>query len=391
VLSKLLETILTICGNGKLAAFRIVACFLIFSFAIGTANCAPSKLSVVEFSGPAHNALTLTFSEPVGGTQILFPNVPAELDFAAAGKNVRPVTAKDRSVTIQLSESAATPEYSVLLVVTPRLCPTCQPSFVEFVRQPAGWLKAKFGFEKRGGYTILGRRSLSVRGGTRQQQLPPIRFPDRVRISPTMQFRAPPQAIASYPELVRAGQILQYLWSVPLRTGPGKNPPNFERLNFGDQIAAIRTGRATVECQGMRDLFLHALSGEYGIQARAVSAENYVTAFPGLLGYTHATSEIWVRRLHKWITIDAWEGAIFISADGVPLSASDLQTTHVMQIRVVELVPALPRYVLSGSGQKTPLPDAPLELVRYTNTPAGAAAGYRNYFSHLSYRMMQHS
>ncbi|MGN6147269.1 MAG: hypothetical protein ACTHPD_01890 [Rhizomicrobium sp.] len=369
-------------GIRKAAMIRFVAGLLLLTLTARGSAYANPRVSLVNFSGPRNGALTLTFSNPVEVLEKTFPGVPADIDVSF--ESARHAGEKQKTVILPLAETQDTNEYSIVLQVKPSSCRPCRPGWIEFVRQPSGWLKKAFGFSKPGGYTILGRRSIEVRAG--DQAIPrSIKFKDSIRISPAMAFAPPPPQIAQYPELVRAGQVIQYLWSVPLKTGPGKQDPNYSRLGFGDQIAEVRTGVVSVECQGTRDLFLHALSGETSLKTRAVYAKNYVTAFPDLLGYTHATAEIWVKKLRKWVTVDAWEGMLFVDDTGQPLSAEDLRTTPASKIHPVKLVAITPRFIVAPQSGKVSLSIPPFELRDFISTPNGAAAGYLFHFPSLAY------
>src|SRR6202012_3821120 len=60
-----------------------------------------------------------------------------------------------------------------------------------------------------------------------------------------------------------------------------------------------------------------------GPKVRAVDAINYAPQFEDLIPVGHATAEIWVSALQKWVIVDPWEGFV-VARNGVLLSSAEI-------------------------------------------------------------------
>jgi hypothetical protein len=361
-------------------------------FDAGASSTPPLRL--VNFAQPSPSTLRLTFShEMTGARAAVMTVVPATINAVKSFAAAHPVETKADVVNLSLDEKKADDEYSILLFVSDPACTAprkCPPEYLEIVRQPQRWLEKNYSFVRPKGYSILGRRTVSVGDRTANgRELAPIVVSGKPHIDLSSSPSKIPPAIRRYPELVKATRVMRMLWKVPVRIGPtNRSYTQFVAQPFADKLREIRSGAFAVQCAGMRDIFLHALSG-VGLRVRAAEGLNYNPPFSDLVTYGHSASEVWVSSLHRWILVDAWEGLVLSDRKGNLLSASGLRTVDPANVRVVELAPSRPRFVLTSNHGRAPFPTTTARLNRYTYTPYGSAPGYLAYFSIVEYRRVK--
>jgi hypothetical protein len=360
-------------------------------------------LALVGFSQSDRHTLELRFSyQPDRAGFVRLSEIPKEVGLHDISE--RPLDAAGVSgdqVRIDLDERDAWGEYSLLVLPLSeecwprsqllvreilRRCP--QAGYIEIVRQPANWLRAMFGFERLGGYSILGRRSMPIETSPMEEMGDIVLQGSLALPAEAHSDRAP---LTIYPEVNEAARLVRHLWSRELRTGPISSPyDSFLSKDLGTKLDMLQTGQFAVMCQGMRDLFLHATLSIPGLKARAVEAFNYAKPFEDLVTYGHSTSEIWVKELKQWVIVDPWIGAAFRDEMGRFLSAEDLASDRISSnnIEVVPLLKAVSRFATGADGQiiRFILDPSRTQLDRYTDWPLGHSPGYRIYFKVLRYR-----
>ena len=274
---------------------------------------AKNQLPKITNFSQSESILTVTLNVPVDDYKISFlPKVPLKMDLQKVLSFSQLTTVNGRVLKIPLKNEIDSSEYSVVVFI--------EKGWFELVRQSSTWLRTKFGFERPGGYTILGRRSIEVAGDA-ITTISPLEFIGRPHLS-----KIKPTGTSIYPEVGYARAILELLWSQPLKQGPNsKSYGVFLELPFRDKLVQIRNGKFSLMCQGMRDLFLHASEGISGFKARAVEALNYGQAIPNLINYGHSTAEIWIEKLGKWVLFDPWLGIMIVDGNSMPLGALDIQ------------------------------------------------------------------
>lgn len=376
------------------AAIRIAFWIILAGSSFGAGASSQPSLRLVAFAQPSPSTLRLTFSHAVTGARLaVMTRVPATINAVKSFATAHPVETKAAVVNLSLNEKKADDEYSILLFVSDPGCTArkkCRPEYLEIVRQSQRWLEKNYSFERSKGYSILGRRTVAVGDqAANGRELAPIVLAGKLRIDVAGSALDIPGAIRRYPELVEAARVMRMLWKVPVRIGPTNGSyTQFMAQPFADKLREIRSGAFAVQCAGMRDMFLHALSGA-GLQVRAAEGLNYSPSFPDLITYGHSASEVWVSSLHRWILVDAWEGLVLSDRKGNLLSASDLRTIDPANVRVMEVAPSRPRFVLTSSHRRAPFPTTTARMSRYTYTPYGSAPGYLAYFSTVEYRRVK--
>lgn len=201
--------------------------------------------------------------------------------------------------------------------------------YVEFVRQSEEYLRREFGYQRSGGYWILGRRNIQVRKTTAivDDDFHGFR-PGNARVPlRRAKKRSIPRAnvdLQRYKEVELAISLLWRVLALPIATGPSANlSRKYENANFRTRIRLLLNNSNSVQCTGFRDLFAWAATSR-GLQVRLIDAFNYYPHFPGLIPYGHSLCEIWIADLDQYILFDPWFGGLMLSCDGAPLCASDL-------------------------------------------------------------------
>ncbi len=252
---------------------------------------------------------------------------------------------------------------------------------VELIRQSEGWLRKKFGFDKPGGYTILGRRSIETPYGSEIESTR-MEFVGKSRIAVT------PIGDSPYHTIRVATGLLHHLWAQPIKQGPVNLPyDEFLKHPMPEKLQLIREGEFAVMCAGFRDLFLHAAASKTSIKIRAVAAMNYAPQLPDLISYSHATAEIWVPELKRWVLFDPWLG-IMVMMNGEPIGAMEIQKNYSKadEMQIVPVIAGIPRFFQQSDGTvKRKLFDpASVSMTEFTCEELGCAPGYREYFQRVS-------
>lgn len=387
------------------AYVSLTALFLSIILAGTTDANASPPLALIGFTQPDPHHLHLRFNRQFGAAALArLPKVPSVLTSRHLPATAKmDVVRRKRELHITLHEDARNSEYSLLLLFytncDPKKMPAAsdlkaidaacaQTDYLELVRQPPYWLRQTFEFTRKKGYTLAGRRSIRI-GNNQPTALSPIEMVGvpNIDLSGIDVSDLSPK-LARYPSLVTAAKIVRMLWSKPPRSGPiSVSYGNYLKERFQDKLKDLRTGKFSVMCQGMRDLFIHATFAFPNVHARAVEAVNYTQAYPDLITYGHSTAEVWVPEIGKWVIVDPWIGISVINSRGQLLSARDLSQANRADVRPLPLLPEVRRYVETASGKSIKLTFRPAKVTmrRYTFWPNGHDPGYLIYFHHIGY------
>ena len=241
---------------------------------------------------------------------MILPDVPESLNIEQLKWQSNSLDASEGKITIPIKNEPVTGEYSILIFVG--------DDYVELVRQSQQWLKQTFNFDRTGGYTILGRRSLLTKD-SKVKALSPLVF------SKTPQgINYDPVEISIFDEINHATGLLRSIWSTPIQQGPtSQSYSEFLEQTFEEKMSRLRTGNFTIMCQGFRDLFVHAASTNKHFNIRPIEAFNYSPQLPDLITYSHSTTEIYIGQLNKWVLFDPWLG-IILKKNGIPIGVKEL-------------------------------------------------------------------
>jgi len=300
---------------------------------------------------------------------LMLPNVPETLNIELLEKNSENLNLNQGKITIQIKNEPTSGEYSILIF--------SGSDYLELVRQSQHWLKSTFNFDRPGGYTILGRRSLATKDSTKAGLTPLVFFkkPEKLRFKPA--------SVSSYDEINYATGLLKKMWSKPIFTGPTpQSYSQFLETTFQEKMRRVQTGEFAVMCQGFRDLFLHASSADDRFRVRPVEAHNYSPQIPDLISFSHSTAEVYVSSLNKWVLFDPWLG-IIVTENGVPIGAAEMaQLKGQEALVVVPLMDHLPRVYKTKDGQLVNNPFVPkdVRLFEFSRQVLGCSPGYQEYF-----------
>lgn len=375
---------------------------------MGYSKC--PTLNLIEFKQTSERAFEFIFDRKLDSACAIFKkNVPESLVkttskfFAGEERNLE-VKAGRVELNIPASVESEANEYSIVLVLKlkqnlptrimryiglPLQCADAETHYLEIVRQSAGWLKSTFNFDSFNGYTILGRRTINagVRIAPESQQ--PIVFnatPHIVSIVDRNNDSIPAE-IREIPELRIACKIVRLLWDGEMQDSPtDKSYTDFLQLTFEEKLQLIHKGEFPVSCQGIRDLFLHAALGFQDLQVRAVDALNYTPQFENLISYTHATAEVYVVGLGKWVMTDPWAGFILKNMQGEYLSAKEF-ADYEGQLIIIPLIERIVQSHMGSSGGVSRIARRPIEakLNTYEFSEGGHLPNYKIYFCQLKY------
>jgi hypothetical protein len=264
------------------------------------------------------------------------------------------------------------------------------PYYMEIVRQPPVWLKEKFDFESKNGYSILGRGSLEVKAKPRKSStvITYSGVPD-VTLIASQDVSSLSRQIGEIEELLIASKIIRAIWDGEVQDSPTlKSYSDFVCQPFENKLNQIRRGEFPVSCQGIRDLFLHGSLAFEGFQARAVNAFNHCPQFPDLIAYTHATAEVYVQSLAKWVLCDPWAGFVLATPEGKLVSAEEVarQSDH---LAAIPLVDQILQYHTGSDKTTSQVSRRPIEVdvCKYTFTDVGHVPAYTSYFRYIEYAM----
>lgn len=364
---------------GMIAIAAVIAAMLVMP--------APPQ-ALLAFHHTDDTTLELAFSSPYHVRLGHHPHVPSnETDLLAPG-DTTPVTIKNGTLQVPLPPEGSEGEYSLVLQMENKRCAIplpgwltqCKRSFIEFIRQPPGLLRDRFGFDRPQGYTILGRRNVEV-GTDIPTPLGPLTFVGRPSVPlPTI---PPIPEVAPYPELMQSAALVEYLWSHHIRGGPTHYPyAQFLSKPLDEKWALLEAGTAAAMCQGMRDMFLHASSGIKELRLRATELYNYAPPFPELITYGHSSSEVWVGSLEKWVLVDAWLGIMIVDRANTPLSAEEIAKNTPADLRIVPLRKEIRRFHTDDKGKQHPVTAYPdqLALSEFTSEDGFTTPGFLAYF-----------
>lgn len=265
---------------------------------------------------------------------------------------------------------------------------------MEVVRQGENFLQTAYGFQRSGGYCILGQHDFDVGTSDGCVTIAP-RFvpqtPTRIRASLraiTSEPGASEEArslVNASPELALAQRAIRWLEAADPLTGPS-HASGLVRRTFTSSPLRIRLwmlqkGLHRVQCSGFRDLFAELLASE-GVHVRAVDASVVAPRYKDLVGYGHSLTEVVVAQTGGWAIVDPWMAGLVLRDDGGdPLGVDAVRSG--VPLAAVHLVPKLDRRLSpdgrSAARTSTFLPDhVDLEnplVIRGTRQP-----GYRSYF-----------
>jgi hypothetical protein len=246
---------------------------------------------------------------------LILPDVPESLNIEQIKWQSNSLDVSEGKITIPIKNEPVTGEYSILIFVG--------DDYVELVRQSQQWLKQIFNFDRTGGYTILGRRSLPIKDS--EVKLAP--FPPLVLSKNPQSINYDPVEISIFDEINHATGLLRSLWSKTIPQGPtSQSYSEFLEQTFEEKMRRLKTGNFSVMCQGFRDLFIHAASANKHFNIRPIEAFNYSPQLPDLISYSHSTTEIYIEQINKWVLFDPWLG-IILNKNGIPVGVKEL-TEH---------------------------------------------------------------
>jgi hypothetical protein len=367
-------------------------------------------LNLVGFRQISERAFEFIFDRKINTVHAIFKqNVPESLaittsEFFTGQERNLESKAERVELNIPASIDSAVNEYSIIMVLEvnqdrltrlmrsvglPVQCADAETHYLEIVRQSPRWLKSTFNFDSFNGYTILGRRSINagVRIGPEDQQ--PIVFNETPHIVSIVNKNNDPlpAAIGEIPELLIACKIIRLLWDGEMQDSPtDKSYSEFLQLTFEEKLQLIHNGEFPVSCQGMRDMFLHAALGFKHFQVRAVDAHNYTPQFGNLISYAHATAEVYVDGLSKWVLTDPWAGFALTNMQGEYMSAEQL-VDYDGQFIIIPLIERIVQSHMGSSGAVSRITRRPIEakLNTYEFGEGGHFPNYKTYFCQLKY------
>lgn len=217
---------------------------------------------------------------------------------------------------------------------------TCEPrEYFEIVRQPPSWLEG-FGVNTNSGHSILGRNSFHYMNASGTGEA--ILFKSDKKFSKKLHSTILDHEKKMWlpVELEISAAIIKKIWSSNFIVGQEEKPyAEFVGLGIDEKFKKMRSFEFKILCQGVRDLFLHAVSAsETLIITRGVDAVNYRPQVGMLQTYSHALAEVYVDSLKSWVLVDPWYG-FALRLNGDFLSAADLIGQQ--DLRSVEIVPLI--------------------------------------------------
>lgn len=303
--------------------------------------------------------------------------VPVTIGFLDLIEKASQLEINNGQLRLSIENEPNTKEYSIIIFFE-------DGNYLELVRQSSVWLKKSFNYNRIGGYTILGRRSIGTKF-SESSPLPSLVFKKRPK-----PMKYSPAKISQFNEINQAIGLLKKIWSQRISTGPSlASYDRFLEQNFEDKMRQLSTGEMSVSCQGFRDLFLHASTvATNPIKLRPVEAFNYYPQIPDLINYGHSTAEIWVESLGKWVIFDPWL-AITVTKNNIPVSADELSNaSNANEYKVVPLMESISRVRLKGDGTWAIdlFQPSTVRLEEFTCMKLGCSPGYMEYFRRIEHR-----
>jgi hypothetical protein len=370
-------------GSNAKKIFASVAIVFLLAIGIGTGIyletsskevSTPTRIHLIGYSQD-EKSITVEFNEIASPIKhIRLTKVPETLDLLALRKEATLAKTYEKKVSVPLANEPIEGEYSIILFLG--------DNYVELIRQSARWLEQTFNFKRAGGYTILGRRTISTDGSIAWSgPLKLVGRPQAVSIKPIQ--------ISDFKEINLATGLLHALWAQPIQQGPSnKSYTEFLELPFEEKMRRVQTGEFAVMCQGFRDLFFHASTAIANLEVRMIDAVNYAPNLKDLVSYSHATTEVWVRSLKKWVLFDPWLGIIVIK-DGMPIGSEELsKANNTHEISIYPVIKSVPRMYRQGDGElivNSFYPES-VKVSQFSCERLGCSPGYAEYFKNYNVR-----
>jgi hypothetical protein len=323
-------------------------------------------------------SMTVEYDRPIYFTKyVRLSEVPKSLDLQSLKNQATLAIVVGNSISLPLEGEPTQGEYSVILFAG--------DNYVEFIRQSADWLKESYNYTRIGGYTILGRRSISTAKGTIGWSGP------LTLVGKPQEIQVKPVNLTEFKEINLATGLLRTLWSQSLQQGPTSlSYSEFLQNSFEEKMQLVQTGKFAVMCSGFRDLFVHASTAIPDLNVRIVDAVDYSPQIKDLITYGHSTAEIWVAQLNNWVLFDPWLG-IIVTDNGVPIGAEELSKSNSIETGTVAVFPVIdsvPRMYSTNSGEivfNTFLPSS-VKLNQFSCVKMGCSPGYVQYFKNYNVR-----
>jgi hypothetical protein len=324
------------------------------------------------------NGLVIYFNkEPTSAFFNIISFVPEELKIDQIRQKSSLLKVSHKKITLPILNRIDSNEFSIIVFV--------DNDFFELVRQPSSWLKRKFSFDRPGGYSILGRRSIGILSDSEHNPSKLV-FEGSVKLKKLSRI---PNLKYEYKEIGLAMNLLRFLWRKPIQQGPiDKSYMNFLSYTLKEKLELVTSGGFSIMCQGFRDIFIHASTGVQGLKTRAIDAYNYSPQINDLISYSHSTVEIWLEAEKKWVLFDPWLG-IMIKKEGKYLGAVDINLIkNYDNVEVVPLLDFIPRMVTNSVGENISNRFEPkqVKLEKFACSDLGCTPGYVEYFKNYDIR-----
>jgi len=242
--------------------------------------------------------------------------------------------------------------------------------YIELLRQSAKDLKQYYNFEKKDGYTILGRTNIILPEGKKFiNSNIPIIIPSRRPYPVSIKEFYPHERYE--PEITEAIAAIRYLWSEPINIGP-TNQILDSSYGVLRRLEMLRQGEWSTQCSDFRTLFNNlVLHSNIIRKVRRVELRQHFPTFTDLIVNSHSISEIYVEGLHKWIAVDPWFGYLF-TVDGKYVNTQEIASMKSEKYSKIKIEKWVPDRKIS-----TQLPEEN-EFIIISN-------GYFGYFGSIEY------